>query len=193
MPQRPIKQQGSNANAPVLALIIGAAARSLALSVEVFVRRGFGSGYVGCGLFAFVLMFFFVQFFPNDNGWPMAVFAGIYCVLWLIATINVLIRRWRRTETVHSRYSGHSHLSLLLPSWKERNVKYLEMLLVTVLGVGIHHLNRPLGDYVMLAAVFALLRNYGVASMIRIRSVEMNDAVIEQKQVADEFREMQQE
>jgi hypothetical protein len=29
--------------------------------------------------------------------------------------------------------------------------------------------------------------------MIRIRSVEMNDAVIEQKQVADEFREMQQE
>ena len=193
MPRRPNNPQGSDSNVPVLGLIIAAAARSLALSVEVFVRRGFGSGYLCYGLFTFIVMFFFVQFFPNENGWPIAVFAGAYGVLWLIAAINVLIRRWRRTETVHAQYSGHPHLCLLLPSWKERNVKYLEMLLVILLGFGVHDLNRPLGDYVMLAAIFALLRDYCVASMIWARAVEMNNAVIEQREVADEFREMQQD
>jgi hypothetical protein len=54
------------------------------------------------------------------------------------------------------------------------------------------HLNRPLGDYLMFAASFVLLRGYNLAMQRRERAVAMNDRVIEQKIVAERFREMQE-
>ena len=62
-----------------------------------------------------------------------------------------------------------------------------------LVGYGIHHLNRPLGDYLILAGVFVFLRGYSMASMMRQRAVELNDAVLEQKEVAEQFRQMQQD
>jgi hypothetical protein len=157
----------------------------------VFLHRGFGSAYVGCGLLAFPLLLLFASFFPNQNLRPLAAFAGTYGVLWLIATTNVVIRWWRGMERTHSRYNGHPHLCRLLPTWKEMNVKHLESLLVILLGYGIHHLNRPLGAYLLLAGAFVLMRDYSVAAMMRQRAVELNDAVLEQKEVAEQFRKMQ--
>jgi hypothetical protein len=176
-----------------MAEIVDGAARSLALSVEVFLHRAFGSGYVGCGPLALLLMFLSAKVFPDQDVRPLTVFAGFYGVLWLIATINVLIRWWRGMERVHSRYNGRPHLCRLLPRWKEMNVKHVESLLVILLGYGIHHLNRPLGDYLILAGVFVFLRGYSMASMMRQRAVELNDAVLEQKEVAEQFRQMQQD
>jgi hypothetical protein len=37
------------------------------------------------------------------------------------------------------------------------------------------------------------VRDYSLASMQRMRAVEINDAVIEQKEIAGQFREMQQD
>jgi hypothetical protein len=168
--------------------------RSLALSVEVFLHRGFGSAYVGCGPVAFLIMFLFVQFFyPDQDVRPLAVFAGVYGVLWLIAAINALIRWWRGIHNTHSRYNGIPHLRAALPTWKETNVKHLEALMVILLGFGIHHLSRPLGGYLILAGAFVLLRGWSLASMMRQRAVELNDAVIEQKEVAEQFGQMQQD
>jgi hypothetical protein len=123
----------------------------------------------------------------------MAVFAGLYGILWLIACINALIRRWRKMERVHSRYGGRPHLCRLLPGWQEIHVKMVEAVLVLGIGFAIHLLNRPLGDYLMLAGVFVLVRGYCVASALRERAVELNDAVIEQREIAEHFRQMQQD
>ena len=61
-----------------------------------------------------------------------------------------------------------------------------------LLGYGIHHLNRELGDYLMLAASLVFLRAHNLVVERRSRAIEMNDAVIEQKLIADRFRDMQE-
>jgi hypothetical protein len=192
MPQQAAKQR-PNPDAHLVAEMVEGLMRSLALSVEVFLHRAFGAGYVGCGVAGFLLMFLFAKFFPDQDVRPLAVFAGMYGVAWLIALINVLIRWWSGIHSTHSRYNGRPHLWALLPNWKEMNVKHLEALVVILLGYGIHHVNRPLGDYLLMAGAFVLLRGYGVASMMRRRAVELNDAVLEQKEIADQMRQMQQE
>jgi hypothetical protein len=146
MPQQAKPEQRPNPDTQFVAGLVEGVGRSLALSVEVFLHRGFGSGYVGCGLLAFVIMFLFAQFFfPDQDVRPLGVFAGIYGVLWFIAAINVLIRWWRGVQTTHSRYNGRPHLWAAVPSWKEMNVKHLESLLVILLGYGIHHPKPPPG------------------------------------------------
>jgi hypothetical protein len=193
MAQQAAKQPNPNPDVHFVAEVVENVGRSLALSVEVFLHRGFGSDYVGCGLLAVFIMFVFAKFFPDENVRPLTVFAGMYAVLWLVATINVLIRWWRGGETIHSRSNGKPLLMRVLPGWKEMSLKHLEALLVILLGYGIRHLNRPLGDYLLVAGVFVLLRGYCLASQQRSRAVQLNDAVIEQKMVADQFQEMQQE
>lgn len=194
MPQQANKNQGPKPDTQLVAGIVEGVARSLALSVEVFLHRGFGAGYVGCGPFALVVMFLFSQFFfSGQNVQSLLVFAGAFSAFWLIAAINALIRWWRKIHTAHSRYNGRSHLCLLLPRWKETNVKHVESLLVIALGFVVHLVARPLGAYLMVAGVFILLRGWSISSMIRQRAVELNDAVIEQREIAEQFREMQQD
>lgn len=182
---------GTNVN--LMGEIIKALGRGLCLSVEVFLHRSFGSAYVSSGVAAFVLMFLFTVFIPLANPQPMMVFASFYGVLWLFAVLNVLIRRLRKKEYVHSEYSGRPYLCRLLPSWKESSVKHLESLVVLLIAYGIHAVTRTLGDYLLVAGIFVLLRSYGIAVAKRQRAVEMNDAVIEQREVAEAFRQMQQD
>ena len=192
-------QQGNGSQRPkpdteMAAGLLEGVTRALALSVEVFLHRGFGSGYVGCGPLALLLMFLFDQFFfSGQDVRPLAVFAGIFGVLWLIAAINALIRWFRNIHNVRSRYNGRPHLCSLLRGWEETNVKHLESLLVIGFGFVVHLLSRPLGDYLMASGVFIFLRGWSMASMIRQRAVELNDAVLEQREIAEQFRQMQQD
>jgi hypothetical protein len=192
-------QQAQTAQRPkpdtqAVAGLLEGVTRALALSVEVFLHRGFGAGYVGCGPLALLLMFLFEQFFfSGQDAQPLVVFAGIFGVFWLIAAINALIRWFRKIHTVRSRYNGRPHLCSLLRGWKETNVKHLESLLVIGFGFVVHLLSRPLGDYLMASGIFIFLRGWSMASMIRQRAVELNDAVLEQREIAEQFREMQQD
>ena len=147
---------------------------------------------MGCGLLGTVVIFVFAQFFPTEDPRPIFCFLIAYTVMWLIAMAGVLIRRCRRNDPVHSRYTGRPYLWHLFPSWKEENVKHLESLAVALLGYGVHCLDRPLGDYLMFAASLVFLRGYNLAATRRSRAVEMNDSVIEQKIVAERFRDMQE-
>jgi hypothetical protein len=185
-------QQASQATSRVIAELIEGVARSICLTVEVFLHRGFGSRYVGYGLVGTVVIFVFSLFFAGQDIRPLFCFLVAYGVLWLIATAGTLIRRWRGKAMVHSRYTGFPFLCRLLPNWKEENVKHLEALAMILLGYGIHHLNRPLGDYLMMAAALVFLRGYNLAAQQRDRAVEMNDSVIEQQLVAERFRDMQE-
>jgi len=193
MPQQAAKSPAPNKDVHLVAELVEGLARSTALSVEAFLHRGFGGSYIGSGLAAFLVMYVFSTFFQGENLGPMAVFAGLYGILWLIACINALIRRWRKMERVHSRYGGRPHLCRLLPGWQEIHVKMVEAVLVLGIGFVIHLLNRPLGDYMMMAGVLVLVRGYFVASALRNRAVELNDAVIEQREIADHFRQIQQD
>jgi hypothetical protein len=185
-------QPPSTGNGQLLAGLVEGIARAIALTVEVFLHRGFGSRYVGCGLLGTVIIFVFAQFFPAEDPRPILCFLIAYGVLWLVATVGVLIRYWRGNDRVHSRYNGRPFLWHLLPNWKEQSVKHLEALMVILLGYGVHFLNCPLGDYLMCAASLVFLRGWNLAATRRSRAVEMNDSVIEQRIIGERFRDMQE-
>src|ERR1019366_3760995 len=84
-------------------LVVGtieALGRSIALSVEVFLHRGFGARYVNCGFLGIIVLFFFPAWFQHQD--PLFVWAYMvaYGVLWAIAGISALKRRWRGKDNV---------------------------------------------------------------------------------------------
>lgn len=166
--------------------------RAVCLSIEVFFRRDFGTNYIGSGFMGVVAMWIFSMFFPPQDFAPLMYFSILYCAVWLVALTCTMIRYWRGKDRLHSKYSGRPFLWRLLPRWKEENVKHLDAAIALLLGYGVHHLNIPLGDYLMTAASVVLLRDYAIGSDQRTRAVEMNDRVIEQKLVAEKFRSMQE-
>jgi hypothetical protein len=182
----------SPGGARVAAELIDGISRSICLTIEVFLHRGFGSRYVGCGFMGVVVIFIFAMLFPPLDVFPLYCYMMAYGVLWLIATVSMLIRCWGGRDKVHSKYTGRPYLWRLLPNWKEVNVKQLEAFAVIVLGYGVHHLSRPLGDYLMIAASIVFLRGYNMALQQRTRAIELNDMVIEERLVADRFHDMQE-
>jgi hypothetical protein len=185
------QQQADEATGQLVGELVLGVARATALTIEVFLHCDFGSAYVDCGVLGFVLIGLFSHWCQPQNMGPLLWFSAAYGVFWLIAVTNVLLRRWRGQHTVQSRYSGRPHLCRLLPDWREVNVKQVEALLAMCVGYATSWLNKPLGHYLLLASSFLLVRAYGHASQLRGRAVELNDSLIEQKMVAERFREIQ--
>jgi hypothetical protein len=190
-------QQTNNAAVPQEANMLGdvlfGLGRGMALSVEVFLHRSFGSNYVGAGVGAFLMMFLFSALGPAVNTRPLQVFAAIFGALWLVAVVNVYIRRWRGKENVHSMYNGRPLARRLLPRCGETTVKFIEALFVLLVAYCIYHENRLLGDYLLTAGGIVFFRTFCFAVARRQRTVELNDAVIEQREVSKIFNSMQQQ
>jgi hypothetical protein len=176
----------------LVAAFIEALVRAPAMTLEVFLHCEFGHNYIGCGFMGVVIIYMFAALFPEQNQGPLLWFATAYLVRWLFVSIRAVIRYWRGKELVHSRYNGRPYLWTLISSWKEVNVKHLESAAVLVLGFVVHSANRPLGDYLMVAATLLLVRGYHFDTQQRDRAVALNDSVIEQRMVAERFREMQE-
>jgi hypothetical protein len=185
------RQSADPAAGLLLAQIIRGLGQAIMLTVEVFLHRGFGRRYVVSGLAGIVVMIFFAGCFNGQHCNPLFCYTAAYSVLWLIAGISTLKRCWRDNDKVHSRYTGRPYICSLLPNWKEDNVKNLEALAVVLLGFGIHYMTPPLGDYLMLAAGLMLVRRYCHVIQQRDRLIAMNDQAIEQRIVAERFRDMQ--
>jgi len=192
MPQQQSPQQSNQwADTAIRELILGLI-RSICLTIEVFFRWDFGSRYVGSGFVGVVVMWFFSLFFPPTEINPLFYFSLVYCAVWLVALIRMLIRCFGKKDTLHSKYTGHPHLLRLMPGWREEYVKYLDAVIAILVGFGVRHLNVPLGDYLMAAASLLLFRDFAMVSEQRNRAVEINDQVIEQKLIAEKFRAMQE-
>jgi hypothetical protein len=192
-PQPQNRRPQSDLGPQLIGELIEGIGRSICLTLEVFTRRGFGSRYVGCGFMGVVVIFLFSLFFPGQDIRVLLGFAVLYVIFWLIAFVNAGIRRWRRLEKMHSLYNGRPHIWRFLPNWKEKNVKHVEALAAILFGFGVHLLNRPLGDFLMIAAIFVFLRGYNDGIRVRDRAIRMSDALIEQKVVAEQFREIRGE
>ena len=192
MPQQQSPQQNASFADHAIRELIQGLIRSICLTIEVFFRWDFGSVYVGSGFMGVVVIWIFSMFFPPGDFAPLFYFSWVYCAVWLVALTGMLIRYWRGKDKLHSKYSGRPHLLLLLPGWREDYVKYLDAVIAILLGWGVHHLNVPLGDYLMAAASLLLFRDFAIGSEQRNRAVQMNDQVIEQKLVAEKFRAMQE-
>ena len=192
MPQQQSPQQSNQWADTAIRELIQGLIRSICLTIEVFFRWDFGCIYVGSGFMGVVVIWLFSLYFPPRDINALFYFSLVYCAVWLVALTGMLVRYWRGKDKLHSKYSGRPHLLRLLPGWREDYVKYLDAVIAILLGWGVHHLNVPLGDYLMAAASLLLFRDFAIASEQRNRAVQMNDQVIEQKLVAEKFRAMQE-
>jgi len=192
MPQQPQQNPGPDGSV-LIAELIKAVFAGCCLTIEVFIHGGeFGCRYITSGLTGVVVIFVFLGFCPNDNPLPLLWFMAAYALVWLARMIAMVIRRWRGLGRLHSAYTGRPYLGRLLPTMKEETVKTLESLTVFAVGFWVGCLNAPLGDYMMLTSALMFLRGVMLSSRQRAEAIELNDMVIEQKLVADRFRDMQQ-
>jgi hypothetical protein len=96
----------------------------------------------------------------------------------IIAQIIAMVRR-RRGVMCHSRYSGRPYLMCFLPL-SEATIKRWEPLITLMSGWCLHHVNHPLGSFVI-AAAFCLAIKVGLERIgIRERALDTSDALIEQ-------------
>jgi hypothetical protein len=138
---------------------------------------------------ALLLMFLFVAFHPDENVTPLICFMFAVVPLSIVAYISAN-RRLRRGEECHSRYTGRPYLMWLFPRWSEVTIKRLEPILVWAVGGIIHHFNHPLGSFVIAAAVGVAVRVGFEHRGNYVRTMNMNDAFIEQKIAMDSARKM---
>lgn len=167
-------------------------ARALAMSVELFLHQGksFGERYLGPqGVVAGAIMFFFPVFWPEDDPEPMLWFLAAYLVLWMGAKVGIARRIRKGEPEEHSYYTGRPRLLRLTGGRAEMQIKSsLEPALAFIAGMVICGVNPPLGSYLMLAGVGLGISVTAIVQRDRMRVIDMNDAMLEQRRLSEQWR-----
>lgn len=171
--------------------VLGLAVRGWALSLEVFLHRGFGSRYIGPeGLFGMCAMFLYTLCWPPQLVGPMLLYCLAFPGLCLFHRLSMFARTWRHEKT-HSKYSGQPLLYRPNRFISEVAFKqFCEPLLCLGLGLYVCRMNPPLGVYWVIGAVFVFFSASEPVIWERQRLRDLNDAVVEQQYLAERFREM---
>jgi len=143
-------------------------------------RSGGMPGYIAI----LVVLIFCGLFGEKYNVAPLLAFLYIYITMAVIWQVRAVYRHKTGKPPVHSRYDGTSYLQLLLPKWKETNVKKIEPFIVILLGVAILKINVPFGVY-LIAAGLGLGLTVGIGELIALKKLlDDIDARLEQEQHA---------
>jgi hypothetical protein len=184
----PIEDARKGANFAVFALQV------LAAPVEVFMRTRFGAKYFGVpSAVALLALPLWMTFWPGEDPQPLLIFWGLYIVMQLRARIECA-RMVARGDYVHTRYNGWPRLARLFRRMPERHVKIgPETVFVCVAGGLLMAVSPPLGSYLLAAGFSSGLLGSIIDAAERARSMEINDAWIEQQSLADRVREIQRD
>jgi small basic protein len=166
---------------------------SWAISVEVFLRTGFGVRYVGSkgAMVLLIVPMFLILFSQKHDPRPLCWFLAAYLVMCVLARVGSL-RRQTLGDRTHSFYSGRPRLMGIFRFLSEVTVKqFVEPLFVAVAAVFVGNYNAPLGMYLLGAAACIGLSVFNSELSMRRRVMEMTDAVSEQHVIAERFREIQ--
>lgn len=166
--------------------------QSLAVTAEVtLLRRRFGERYLGMQAGAGILIILlFSLCWPGYDLRPLMLYLIAYLVMCFRSRLNI-IRRRLRGEFMHSYYSGLSRLTRLFPKASEVTVKrFIEPAALLGVSVMVMEFNQPLGTYLRLGGIGLFLSVNMIAVYDRARAMDLNDAVIDQEQVAEQFRNM---
>jgi hypothetical protein len=164
----------------------------MSVTVECFLHDQFGERYMGAqAALAIPLILIFSLFFPASDVLPLFRFLEAYLLVSFLIRIETSIRRRRGTLPAHTRYNGRPFLARLLPRVNEVTIKrFLEPLLVFVVGCCTMPHSQSLGTYLIVAAI-ALAGSVNMwTAQQRVQAMDMNDAVISQTEIAERFREM---
>jgi hypothetical protein len=173
-------------------------ARAFAVSVEVFLHRAdsFGERYLGLQAGAALLLIFFWPVFcePHHDPTPMFIYAGAYALACVVIRARLQLRRKRGLPQPHTRYNGTPELLRRFKRLDEVKVKQtVEPFMTFAIGAVILNFSPPLGGYLMIASAGMLISNGLAAEYERRRVSDMHDAYLEQRGVAERFRDMRGE
>lgn len=163
--------------------------RMLIAPVVVWTRTGFGDRYFGFpAFFSLIFIPLWGTFFPDDNPLPLLVFWFGYIAMLAVAR-TAMYRRWLRGEIEHRYYNGYSRLHRLFPNASEVAMKEtIEPGMVAVVGLLLVGLSPPLGMYLVFAGIGIAIDSLLIAMHQRARLLDLTDAAIEQRQLAEQFR-----
>lgn len=186
---------GPDFNAETANTILAVVSRSLAVPAEVLLHRAdsFGERYFGLPTALAVLSMFFYPALWNGRGTrEMTIVIIVFLALVAWARMRSFARVRRGGAQPHSRYTGTPRILRVLRFVSERKVKCaVEPMLVFLAGVFTLPFSEPLGSYVMFMS-FGLFASTNVnVGTERRRALDLHDALMEQRDSFDLFREMQ--
>lgn len=163
------------------------AANAHACTITPFLRTDFGSegigmhGLVGAGMILAWGCYF--------NCYPMF----IYFLAWMAACAVQRVRtylNWRRGVIIHTRYNGYPWLARrFFPRVSEANAKAVEAFACLAFGGLLAQFWPPLGWYVMSGFASIMFTEAVMVELTRRRLQAMRDAEIEQRYLAEKYRE----
>ncbi|MBX9653852.1 hypothetical protein K2Y11_09585 [bacterium] len=174
-----------NAIEAVFNLVIGAGA----VSGEVFLHRRFGKRYLGTQAFAvFLVVPIFAMFFPQDNPELLMSFLPVYLGMVILARLGIWWRH-RKRDIEHSYYNGWP---IFLRSSAIRNEYFckqvLEPGLILAIAVWIAEWNRLFACYLLFVTFCLVFNNLRMRDQEQKRVMDVDDAIIQQQQLAERLR-----
>ncbi len=167
------------------------ASQVIAYPVEVWLRTRMGPQHGG--LIALVALFtvpMWSVFFPTENPNGLWIFWFGFLVMQLRARIETT-RMIAKGDVIHSRYNGWPRLAWVFKSMPESRIKAaIEPLAVFLAALAVMEFSTPLGTYLIAAALALAFNNALIDAVAKARARELNDALIDQQQLAERFREM---
>ena len=168
------------------------ACQVLETSIVVFLHHGFGHRYLGLQAVVVIpAILVYSTLWQGHDLNPLMLFLGGY----LLACAWARLVSWqaRKRGTTHSHYSGSPYVMRwrVFRGWlSERTAKgRVEPLLTFVTGWLLMPVSEPLGSYLMLAAAGLLFSVQLSVSYEHKRMADAQDAYLEQRQLAERFRE----
>jgi hypothetical protein len=170
-------------------------ARIFSTPVAVLLHEEYGWRFLGfTGPLAVLPFLILPAFFPKEAPWPILTLLALYIGRCTWVRIKQISQRWRRIPPKnHTRYAGTPWLLRLRPQWREETALWMEALGVLVLGFGTWWLNRPLGLFLILAALGHALWLAIQMTYSANQTLDMHDNAVAQQAVAERFRETQQQ
>jgi hypothetical protein len=164
--------------------------QSLAATCEAFLHKGHGRRWPGIqGVIGLMVILFFPLLWPTEDPHPLIWLMGAYLGACFLARAGIVSRQFNGKVVVHSQYSGTPRIMRLLPFLSENTIKRLiEPLLVFTTGFVLLPLNKPLGSYLILAAIGLSVSTNAAEAWMRSRVQDLHDSVTEQREIAERFR-----
>ncbi|MFO0946444.1 MAG: hypothetical protein U1D30_10920 [Planctomycetota bacterium] len=172
--------------------LIGQLVFGWSFSVEVFIRDSMGSRYFGSQCFWPILIIptHCVYFADRYNMIPMVCFFYLYLAFTAMRRAGARIRD-RFGDPNHSKYSGRSLLERFFPRVSETTIKkVIEPIFLICAGLVIAFIYPPLGFYLVIAGICVCLAAVSMGMRFRLRVRNMNDAVQDQYEIAERFRQL---
>jgi hypothetical protein len=191
-----VKEQESEqpwSAAKVTALVILWLARILSSPLEILGHIHFGIRFIGIsgGIAAFVMLFL-PAFFVHSNPLPLYLLLAAYLARCAVHRVIVLYGWWKNWPLInHTRDPGRPLLTYVFCRLHPTAVFWLESPIALLVGVAMWWVSKPLGCYLIIAAIGLFITRIVDAVYARNQLLDQHDAAVRARLLAEKYRQLQ--